>query len=375
MHGVERYLGLMSGTSADGIDAVIARFEDGRLKGLEATHHQPHAPKLREQLIALGRSVDARLSLPALATLDIALANGFAAAAQAVLTTARLQPDAIRAIGSHGQTVFHDPQDAKNSLQWGDPNRIAALTGIPVVADFRRMDIALGGQGAPLVPAFHAAVFGGSQASAIVNLGGIANITVLAGEHGSAITGFDCGPANALMDEWVLRERGSSCDLDGAFAAQGQVVPTLLAAWLAEPYFGLAPPKSTGRALFNLDWAARLAPQPLHRYAAADVQATLCELTANTVVTALPAGTRRLLVCGGGAFNKYLMRRLMALLPDAQVLTTEAAGLPPQWVEATAFAWLAHQRIHNLPGNVPSVTGAARLAVLGGVYGERPQGC
>ena len=371
MHGIEHYLGLMSGTSADGIDAVVARFESGRFRGLEATHHQSHPPELREQLVALGRNAEAQLSLAALAALDVALADGFAAAAQAVLTKSVLQPDDIRAIGSHGQTVFHDPQGAKNSLQWGDPNRIAALTSIPVVADFRRMDVALGGQGAPLVPAFHAAVFGSPQASAIVNLGGIANITLLSGAQGLATTGFDCGPANALMDEWALLQRGTPCDLDGAFAAQGQVVPALLAAWLAEPYFSLSPPKSTGRALFNLDWAARLAPQALHRYAAEDVQATLCELTAKTVAAAVPSETTRLLVCGGGAFNLHLMNRLVALLPHALVLTTEAGGLPPQWVEAAAFAWLAHQRIHCLPGNLPSVTGASHLAVLGGVYGER----
>lgn len=361
----------MSGTSADGVDAVIARFESGAYAGLVATHHQAHQPELREQLVALGRSAHAKLSLADLAALDTALADVFAAAAHAVLANAKLGAADIRAIGSHGQTVFHDPEQARSSLQWGDPNRIAALTGIPVVADFRRMDIALGGQGAPLVPAFHAAVFGGRMHCAVVNLGGIANVTLLPDAHRSSTLGFDCGPANALMDEWAMRQLGTPCDHQGAFAASGQVQLALLAAWLAEPYFSLPPPKSTGRALFNLEWADQLAPGGLSAHAPADVQATLCELTAITVTNCLPTTTERLLVCGGGAYNAHLMKRMQAQRPDTEVISSDAAGLPAQWVEAAAFAWLAHQRIRGLPGNLPSVTGASRLAVLGGVYGER----
>lgn len=367
----ERYLGLMSGTSADGIDAVIARFEDGSFKGLEATHHRAHDEALRERLIALGRHAAAEISLPTMAALDVALADSFAAAALELLAISALAPGEITAIGSHGQTVFHDPLQSQSSLQWGDPNRIAALTGIPVVADFRRMDIALGGQGAPLVPAFHAAAFGNDQAAAIINLGGIANITILPGAPGAPVTGFDCGPANALMDEWAQRQLGTARDDAGAFAARGRLAPALLAAWQAEPYFSLPPPKSTGRALFNLHWAESLAPRALNSYEPADVQATLCELTAQTVAAAVPSGTPRVLVCGGGAFNTFLMSRLAALLPGSVVQSTEAAGLPPQWVEAAAFAWLAHQRMQLLPGNLPSVTGASRPAVLGGVFGER----
>ncbi len=366
---MERYLGLMSGTSADGVDAVIAVFDSGRFLHLEASHHRAHPPALRQTLVALGRDAHASTTLAALASLDVEIADQFAAAALAVLQAAGLKASDIRAIGSHGQTIFHDPKQTRSSLQWGDPNRIAAITGIPVAADFRRMDVALGGEGAPLVPAFHQAVFGSSVPTAVINIGGIANITQLSGSSNQATLGYDCGPGNALMDEWALRHLNTPYDAGGRLAAQGSVVDELLASWLAEPYFHLAPPKSTGRSLFNLDWAAALAPQGLDHYPVADVQATLCELTARAASTAVVANTARVLICGGGAFNTHLMQRLAALLPTAKLASTESAGLPAQWVEAAAFAWLAHQRVHQLPGNLPSVTGASRPAVLGGLYG------
>ncbi len=366
---MHRYLGLMSGTSVDGIDAVIARFEGSRFIDVEASSHRPHPASLRTALIALARDAEAKISLAQWAALDVAVADEFAAAALAVVAEAGLQPADIRAIGSHGQTVFHDPAVIGSSLQIGDPNRIAARTGIPVAADFRRMDVALGGQGAPLVPAFHQAVFQSTQPTVVVNIGGIANVTLLGSDTSTLTGGYDCGPGNALMDEWALRHIGTAYDADGRFAAQGQIESALLAAWLAAPYFHLAAPKSTGRHLFNLNWADATAPGGLGRYVAANVQATLCELTARTVAQAVPAGTKRLLVCGGGAFNAHLMQRLAALLPQMAVDTTASADLPPQWVEATAFAWLACQRVHQLPGNLPSVTGASRLAVLGGLYG------
>ncbi len=366
---LERFVGLMSGTSADGVDAVVAAFEDGRFQRVLASHHQPHPQSLRAALIALGRDANARIPLNDLAALDVAVAEQFAATALAVLAVAGLQAGDIRAIGSHGQTVFHDPKHARSSLQLGDPNLVAARTGIPVVADFRRMDIALGGEGAPLVPAFHASVFSGDEHSAVVNIGGIANVTLLAADAGGVTAGYDCGPGNALMDEWALLHLGKAQDCEGRFAAQGQVLQPLLAAWLAAPYFHLPPPKSTGRSLFNLDWANALVPDGLAQYAAADVQATLCELTARSISAAIPAGTGRVLVCGGGVFNSHLMQRLAALLPATKVASTEVAGLPPQWVEAAAFAWLAQRRVNHLPGNLPSVTGASRAAVLGGIYG------
>ena len=366
---VERYIGLMSGTSADGVDAVIAEFEQGRFLRLAATHHQPHAAQLRVALLALGRDSGAQLPLATLASLDVAIAQQFATATHAVLAAATLLASDIRALGSHGQTIFHEPKLLHSSLQLGDPNHIAALTGIPVVADFRRMDIALGGEGAPLVPAFHAAIFASEAPTAVVNIGGIANVTLLPGTTAGVTTGYDCGPGNALMDEWAMRHLGKPLDEAGRFAAQGQILPTLLAAWRATPYFQLAPPKSTGRSLFNLEWANALAEGGLEQYAPADVQASFCELTASTICDAIPSGSGRVLVCGGGAFNQHLMGRIAALLPSARVGSTDSAGLPPQWVEAAAFAWLAHQRIHQLPGNLPSVTGASRLAVLGGLYG------
>ena len=359
----------MSGTSADGVDAVVALFENQRFLGLEAMTHLPHPPALMQALIALGQASSPQLRLAELAALDVAVARQFAAAAQAAMASKSLSTQAICAIGSHGQTIFHDPRGQHSSLQIGDPNHIAAITGLPVAADFRRMDIALGGEGAPLVPAFHAAVFGSEEATAVVNIGGISNITLLPGMAGGGVLGFDCGPGNALMDEWAQLHLGTAYDADGQFAAQGEVIPDVLSAFLSEPYFGLAPPKSTGRSLFNLEWAKARAPQALSHYAAQDVQASFCAVTVHAIAACLPDLTRRVLVCGGGAFNTALMRGLAQRLPQAQINSTESAGLGPQWVEAAAFAWLAHQRVHQLPGNLPSVTGASRLAVLGGLYG------
>lgn len=363
----ERYIGLMSGTSADGIDAVVVRFESQRFEGVEHALHQPHDPAFRRQLIALGRDAKAALPLAEFVALDAELGDRFATAVLALLEQAALPTAAVRAIGSHGQTVFHDPRGARGSLQLGDPNRIAALTSIPVVADFRRMDIALGGQGAPLVPAFHQAVFSDARRTAVLNLGGIANVSLLADAADEPVLGFDCGPGNALMDEWAERHLGTAYDADGAFAARGTVQAELLAAWLADDYFQQPPPKSTGRSAFNLAWADQ--PISLSTFRPEDVQASFAELTARTAAESLPAEIERLLVCGGGARNGLLLQRLAARLPNVEVQTTAVAGLPPEWVEAAAFAWLAHQRIHGLPGNLPSVTGASRPAVLGGIFG------
>lgn len=359
----------MSGTSADGVDAVVAEFVQGRFRRLVATHHSAHPADLRGALLALGRDSQAQVPLSTLASLDVAIARQFAAAALAVMQASGFKAKDIRAVGSHGQTVFHEPKRLGSSLQLGDPNHIAVLTGLPVVADFRRMDIALGGEGAPLVPAFHAAIFSDALPTAVVNIGGIANVTLLPGTSGGLARGHDCGPGNALMDEWATQHLGTPYDQQGRFAAEGNILPALLSAWLSESYFALAPPKSTGRALFNLEWANALVKGGLAQFLPADVQASLCELTARTICEAIPNSTRRVLVCGGGAFNAHLMHRIEALLPSATVASTESAGLAPQWVEAAAFAWLAHQRIHQLPGNLPSVTGAGRLAVLGGLYG------
>ncbi|TAJ54865.1 MAG: anhydro-N-acetylmuramic acid kinase [Nevskiaceae bacterium] len=364
----ERYIGLMSGTSADGVDAVVAVFENGRYSGLQGAFHLDYPPALRDSLIALGRAANATLSLREYARLDVAVGEVFAEAALGVLRSAGLAAADIVAIGSHGQTVFHDPRGAHSSLQIGDPNRIAARTGCLVVADFRRADIALGGEGAPLVPAFHHAVFAASEPRTVVNVGGIANVTWLPGTDSSAVRGFDCGPGNGLMDEWILRVQGRPYDEDGRLAASGCVNDKLLQAWLSDAYFGAPPPKSTGRAQFNLDWARHLAGEALERLSAADVQASLCELTARSIVDALAPGSRRALVCGGGARNLYLMDRLQTLAPAVRFESSAAHGLPPEWVEAAAFAWLARRRLNNEAGNLPAVTGAQCATPLGAVF-------
>lgn len=373
--GAGLYLGLISGTSADGIDAALVRFEAGTAPTrCELVLGRTYAwdAALRERLVALGQGGDAR-SLEELGTLDIQTAEAFAEAARGLLEEAGVATDEVAAIGSHGQTVRHRPAgagfDGRHPFTWqiGDGAVIAERSGIATVADFRRRDVAAGGHGAPLMPAFHAALLGSADEDrAALNLGGIANFTLLPAR--GEVRGFDTGPANCLMDAWALRHLGQAFDADGAFAAQGQVDAALLARLLDEPWFALAPPKSTGREQFHLDWVdARLGggerPQ--------DVQATLLELSAVTIAQALRAqqpATRRVLACGGGVRNSALLARLAALLPQATVETTAAYGLDPDFVEAMGFAWLARQTLAGLPGNLPSVTGARGLRVLGTVH-------
>lgn len=366
----ERYLGLMSGTSQDGIDAVLAEFEDGRFLRVLHHHSGRYAPELRAELIELSREATP-VTLARYATLDRRVADAFADTALALIEHFNVDRQTVRAIGSHGQTVFHDPAGAQSSLQLGDPSRIAVRTGLPVVADFRRADVALGGQGAPLLPVFHHAVFArADEPRAVLNLGGIANLTVLPDAESARVTGFDCGPASCLMDEWIERHSGRAFDDEGAWAASGQLLPDLIERLLAEPYFAQTPPKSTGRGLFNLGWLERC-DAALSARESADVQRTLVELSTRAATDALlryAPQTRRLLVCGGGVGNGFLMSRLRALLPDILVETTNEAGLDAQHVEATAFAWLACRRLRGEAGNLPSVTGALRPAVLGGVF-------
>ncbi|HEV7272056.1 anhydro-N-acetylmuramic acid kinase [Pseudoxanthomonas sp.] len=367
----ELYLGLMSGTSADGIDAALVRFEgEGRTLRCELVHGNTFSwdATLRGQLVALGQGADT-VSLDDLGMLDGRIALAFAEAALSLLQAAGVPRGRVRAIGSHGQTVRHRPQgDPPFTWQLGDGNVIAERCGIATVADFRRRDVAAGGQGAPLMPAFHAALLGSSNEDrAALNLGGIANFTLLpaAGD----VRGFDTGPANALMDVWCERHTGRPYDADGAFAASGQVNPTLLARLLADPWFALPPPKSTGREHFHLDWLqARMEDTSL---APADVQATLLDLTARTIADALHMSqpdTRRVLACGGGVRNPVLMARLAAYLPQAVVESTAAHGLDPDYVEAMGFAWLARETLAGRPGNLPAVTGASGRRVLGTVY-------
>lgn len=364
------FLGLISGTSMDGIDAALV---DVSADGCRVPHARsvPYQASLRDELFALVTSAD-RFQLDRVGRLDSALGRAFAAAALQLLDSSRISPERVSAIGSHGQTIRHQPEgDSPFTWQIADPNIIAELTGITTVADFRRRDVAAGGEGAPLMPAFHRSVLAsGEETRAVLNLGGIANLTWLATDGNTF--GFDTGPASCLMDGWIERQRGLKLDTDGQWAASGQVNAELLNRLLAEPYFARRPPKSTGRELFNLGWLdahlgvfTTLAPE--------NVQATLCELSAMTIAAGLrQAGTpARLLVCGGGAHNAQLLHRLAAHLPRVPIEPTSGHGIDVDFVEAAGFAWLAYRTISGLPGNLPSVTGARHPVVLGAIYPGR----
>lgn len=361
------YIGLISGTSADGIDAALVDFRGGRPR-LQTGYVCPWPAALRGQMLALAQ-LDSPIELDAFGRLGVEIGECFAAAALTLLERSKIPAASVRAIGSHGQTVRHRPAgDHPFTLQIGDPAVIAERCGIDVIADFRSTDIAAGGQGAPLVPALHAALFGTpGQTRVVLNLGGIANISVL-GADGSVL-GFDTGPANALMDAWCLRHRGEAFDRDGDYANSGRVDTQLLKALLEDRYFALPPPKSSGREYFHMAW---LAHQPrLVAVAAPDVQATLLELTARSVVQSIhahAASTRQVLVCGGGVHNGVLLRRLQELLGRIEVASTASVGIDPDFLEAMAFAWLARQRLLRLPGNLPAVTGARGPRVLGAIY-------
>lgn len=358
------YLGVMSGTSLDGLDiALIEQDHNTRLLG---TRYLPMPAELRAALLALcvsGPDELARAAITEQQWVKLA-AQGIAE----LLAQHELAPQAIRAIGSHGQTVRHEPARGF-SIQIGNPALLAELSGISVIGDFRRRDLAAGGQGAPLVPAFHEALFANPQKRrAILNIGGFSNLSLL--EPEKQVHGFDCGPGNVLLDAWIQRHRGVDYDQDGHWAATGRVQAPLLQALLGNAFFQTQGPKSTGRELFNLVWLDQHL-RTLPAYAAEDVQATLLELTAISVIDALraaQANTEELLVCGGGAHNLTLMQRLAALLPDCRVSSTEAYGVPADWVEAMAFAWLAHCCLESIPANRPSVTGARGLRVLGAIY-------
>jgi anhydro-N-acetylmuramic acid kinase len=361
------HIGLMSGTSMDGVDGALVDFAAG--VRVVAHAHAPMPPALGAELLALNASGADELQRAALAA--NALARLQAEVVARLLAETALAPRDVRAIGAHGQTVRHRPGEFDGTgftLQLNNGALLAELSGIDVVCDFRTRDLAAGGQGAPLVPAFHAAVFGGMPGRAVLNVGGIANLTLLEGAGDPVPRGFDCGPGNALMDHWCRLQTGAAYDDDGRWAAAGRVDAALLARLRADPFFAKAPPKSTGRDLFNADWlSGRLAGAA----APVDVQATLLELTATAAIDALRAhapATRELLVCGGGAFNGALMARLAALWPGLAVAPTDAAGLPAQHVEAAAFAWLARRFLERLPGNHPAVTGAAGPRVLGALY-------
>jgi anhydro-N-acetylmuramic acid kinase len=363
------YIGLMSGTSMDGIDGVLADIAADGMPRIIGEAHAAMPAALAAELLALNTRGEDELQRAALAA--NALARLQAEVVAHLLDSTGTAAAAVRAIGSHGQTVRHRPGefDASGfSIQLNNGALLAEACGIDVVCDFRSRDLAAGGQGAPLVPAFHQAVFGSVDGRAVLNLGGIANLTLL----GPRLRGFDCGPGNALLDLWCREHTGAGYDDDGRWAASGQVDAALLGRMLADAYFARKPPKSTGRDLFNAGWLRQMLDgRPI---APVDVQATLLELTACAAIDALlehAPQTRELLVCGGGACNGALMARLASLwplFPGLEVVSTAAAGLPPQLVEATAFAWLAQRFCERLPGNHPAVTGAAGPRVLGALY-------
>lgn len=352
----------MSGTSLDGVDAALVDL-NGSPHLLDSAF-VPYPAELKNALLAL--HVAGSNELHRAAQLSISLAELYARSVKAVLASSGLGAARVRAIGCHGQTVRHQPAHGY-TIQLGNSALLAELTGVAVVSDFRSRDIAAGGQGAPLVPAFHAACFAHpSRHRVILNLGGIANVTNL--DPGMAPSGFDTGPGNMLLDAWVHEKLGTAYDQNGHWAAHGTVLEPMLAAMLADPYFASPPPKSTGRDHFHADWLRAFRPEAMKPE---DVQATLSELTARSVADAVERhcpGTEEILVCGGGAHNRDLLARLCRALPGKPIESTVGVGVDPDWVEAIAFAWLAQRTLKGEPGNVPAVTGARGSRVLGTIY-------
>ena len=377
MSDIKKFIGLMSGTSADSIDAVLVNLSSNNIEVL-LTHSIQLNSDMREQinsLTVLGSDEIHRLS-----QLDRSLGLLFAQAANELLHLSKSLSGTvdILAIGSHGQTIRHCPPDSMPnskqgySLQVGDPNIIAELTGITTIANFRDRDMILGGQGAPLVPGFHKTFFEKiGSVRAIINIGGIANITLLPGDGlDSSVLGYDTGPGNGLMDRWTKLNIGKNYDENGAWAAQGTVIEALLISFMEAPYLTVSPPKSTGPELFNISWLKEHL-EKLSIYKPEDVQATLLEFTALTISQAISdhkIKVNEVFLCGGGAYNVNLVGRLKELIAPTMVSSTSMLGIAPEWVEAAAFAWLAKQTIEGLPGNIPSVTGAKKASILGAIY-------
>jgi len=355
----------MSGTSLDGVDAVLAEIGPADQIRIIRSHYLPYADGLREQLLALHTPQPDEIHLAAVTAND--LARLYAKAISALLDG--IAPDAVRAIGCHGQTLRHRPADGY-TLQIGNAALLAELTGIAVVADFRSRDIAAGGQGAPLVPAFHAqALQHPGIHRVIANIGGIANITDLPVD--GTVRGWDTGPGNMLLDAWIKRHSGAHYDRNGAWAASGTVHPGLLQALASHPYLKLSPPKSAGREQFNLEWLDATLSSLNQTIVPVHVQATLLEFTAMSLCDAVCRecnNAQELYVCGGGAHNGALMQSINTRLSNLQVATTAALGIDPDWMEALAFAWLARQALHHAPGNLPAVTGARGKRILGAIY-------
>lgn len=358
----------MSGTSMDAIDTALVNIGSGSIE-LLAYQQFPFADEVRSTV----RTLSGASSLDEVMHMDVVLGRLLAEAVLNILRQTGRTPQHIRAIGSHGQTVLHHPGNAvPRTLQIGDASIIAYRTGITTVADFRRADLAAGGEGAPLAPALHAQYFRSNRVDRVIlNIGGIANITLLPAARDAGVTGFDTGPGNGLLDDWNRRHRGTSMDRDGAWAASGKVDQSLLSLLLTDPYFSKAPPKSTGRDYFNLGWLDGTLGKYALPLGAEDVQATLAMLTARNIADAIKQyapSTGEIFVCGGGMHNPHLMQVLGSCLPGGSIATTEVLGIQPDAVEAVTFAWLAHCRMEQVPGNLPSVTGAERPVILGAIY-------
>ncbi len=362
------YIGLMSGTSMDAIDAALLDFSNNNCK-IIACHSHAFPDRLSQKLQQLIHSET--FNLRDFGTLDVELGRAFADAANQLIQQQHIDKKQIAAIGSHGQTIFHAPDNNPPfTLQIGDPNCISQLTNITTIADFRRRDIAAGGQGAPLVPAFHNAFFRSPQHNRVIlNIGGIANITVLAADQNKVVSGFDTGPGNCLLDLWSQQHLNLPYDKNGSWAATGRVNKKLLQQLLTENYFSLPAPKSTGREHFNLHWLQQHSPNDNPK----NIQATLTQLSVESIAQAIEAhasGCNEVYVCGGGAFNAHLMQGLANRLglDRTKIKTTIELGIDPEWVEAAAFAWLAKQTLENKPGNIAAVTGATENVILGGIY-------
>lgn len=363
------YIGMMSGTSLDAVDTVLTSFADGKIEFL-ASHSNPIPNTLKDKILKLCFSSDNEIEV--LGALDRELGELFAVSCLQLMEKAKISPRDVQAIGSHGQTIRHRPfAQVPFTLQIGDPNTIAEKTGITVVADFRRRDMVLGGQGAPLVPGFHDYLFKHRKDNYwVLNIGGIANLTWLPKPPERKIFGFDTGPGNMLMDAWCLQHKGNRFDEDGQWAGQGKVSATLLEMLLSDPYFAKKPPKSTGREYFNLAWIKQHLDK-LPVISPEDVQATLLELTARTITQAILEFKEKspvLWVCGGGIKNQALMQRIRDLAIGITVSSTAEVSIDPQWIEACAFAWLAYQTMNNQTSNIPTVTGASHATILGAIY-------
>lgn len=362
------YLGLMSGTSFDGVDAALVDFGLKKPK-LVASYSHPIPSALKDNLLA-AMNPEWQCGLVSIGHLHQQLGELFADASNNLIQNANIDRRLICAIGSHGQTLWHQPNGKYPfSLQLGDANMIAERTGITTVADFRSRDIAAGGQGAPLVPAYHQELLSHPEKSrAIVNIGGIANITLLpAGNLKRQTSGYDTGPGNGLIDAWILKHKKHFFDRDGDWGRHGKILPDILETLLKDDYFSITPPKSTGKELFNLSWLNEKLGRQIDALEAQDIQATLTELTAKTISDNI-GSFDEVFICGGGVHNKYLLERLKYHMPDILIESTQELGVDPDWMEAMAFAWLAKQRLEGKTGNLPIVTGAKGKRILGAIY-------